>query len=235
MDMYYELRRELLMRDCDMHKRLKPSAMLTMFQDCSEALTEGWGVGLEAMMEQDAIWVAAKVECAVSRLPEHGDTVMVRGWAGRCRSGIFPFHYEILGEEGARLITGCSMWVLSDRKSHSMMSPNIPKITLPTPEPEGTPLPRMRPVKPPAECRHTPRRVLFSETDINGHLTNTRYIDWVCDLADGDFHKTHPMTGMRINYRAEIRPGEELTLDWERTDERLWCSAPGRFEAAVFF
>lgn len=235
MDLYYEEKHVLLMRDCDTFKRLKPSAVLTMFQDCSEALTEGWGVGLDAMLARGVIWVAAKVDCSVARLPEHGETVMIRGWAGRCRSGIFPFRYEIRAESGAELLTGCSMWVLSDLASHSMMSPNIPKITLPTPEPEGIPLPRMRPVVPPQERKQTPRRVQFSETDINGHLTNTRYIDWVCDLAPRAFHETHPMTGLRINYRAEIFPDEEITLDWELTDDRLWCTGENRFDAAIFF
>lgn len=235
MDLYYEKKQALLMRDCDTFKRLKPSAVLTMFQDCSEALTESWGVGLDAMLARGAIWVAAKVDCAVARLPEHGEAVTVRGWAGRSRSGIFPFHYELRGADGSELLTGCSMWVLSDLAAHSMMGPNVPKIKLPTPEPDDAPLPRMRPVRPPELRQHTTRRVQYSETDINGHLTNTRYIDWVCDLAPRAFHETHPMKGMRLNYRAEIFPDEELTLDWALTDERLWCAGEDRFDAAIFF
>ena len=77
-ELYYEQQHTLLMRDCDMHRRLKPSAMLAMFQDCSEALTEGWGVGLDAMLDRGIIWVAARVECTVTRLPEHCETVTVR-------------------------------------------------------------------------------------------------------------------------------------------------------------
>lgn len=233
--LYYEKKLTILMRDCDMFRRLKPSAMLAMFQDCSEDLTEGWGVGLDAMMEKGIIWVAAKVECTVHRLPEHCDVVTVRGWAGCCRSGIFPFHYEMWSEEGELLVTGCSMWVLSDLETHSMMSPNVPKISLPTPEEEGTRLPRMRPIVPPAEYHQAPRKVLFSEVDINGHLTNTRYVDWMCDLPSRDFHLAHPMTGIRINYRAETFPDEEITLDWCCDDERLWCRSAGRFEAQIRF
>lgn len=235
MDMYYEEKRPILMRDCDMFRRLRPSAMLAMFQDCSEALTESWGVGLDAMLKIGVIWVAAKVECAVSRLPEHGETVTVRGWAGRNRSGICPFHYAVRDEAGGELAAGCAMWVLSDLATHSMMSGNIPRVALPTPEPEGTPLPRMAPIQPPKTFNQTRRRVLFSETDINGHLTNTRYMDWICDLAQPEFHRTHPMTGLRVNYRAETFPGEEITLDWELTDRRLWCASKGRFEAAILF
>lgn len=231
----YEKTSVLLMRDCDMYKRIRPSAILTMFQDCSEALTEGWGVGLDAMLAVDVIWVAAKVECSVRRLPLHSELITVRGWACRCRSGIFPFRYTMDDAEGTRLIDGCSMWVLSDLRSHSMLSERIPKITLPTPEPEGAPLPRMAPIRPPREPRQTKRQVRFSELDINGHLTNTRYFDWICDLAPAQFHRTHPITGLRVDYRAETFPDEEITLDWELSDERLYCGSAGRFQAMLTF
>ena len=235
-ELIYEKQHTLLMRDCDVFRRVKPSTVLALFQDCSEALTEGWGVGLEYMLDRGVIWVAARLECEVAgRLPEHTETVTVRGWATRCRSGIFPFRYELLSAEGEKLIAGCSMWVLSDLASHSMMSPSIPKITLPTPEPDDAPLPRLSAIRPPEDPKHTARRVQFSEVDINGHLTNTRYIDWMTDLADLEFHRTHPMTGLRIDYRRETFPDEELVLDWELTERRLWCAADGRFAAELRF
>ena len=224
------------MRDCDTWQRVKPSAILAMFQDCSEALTEGWGVGLGAMLARDAIWVAAKVECQVTaRLPLHAEEITVRGWAKRSRSGIYPFHYEMLDAAGNELAVGCSMWVVSSLKTHSMMSPDVPRLTLPTPEPDDAALPRMKAIAPPIRRQEATRRVLFTDTDINGHLTNTRYIDWVCDLADREFHRTHPMKGLRIDYRSEIYPDEEVPLQWELTEERLWCSSPGHFTAAIFF
>jgi acyl-ACP thioesterase len=116
-----------------------------------------------------------------------------------------------------------------------MMSANIPKISLPTPELEGTPMPRMSPIKSPEEFRETARPVLFSETDINGHLTNTRYVDWICDLAPMEFHRDHPMRGLRINYRAETFPGENVPLRGSLDDTRLWCASPSRFEAEISF
>jgi len=233
--LYYEKKLTVLMRDCDMFRRLKPSALLAMFQDCSEDLTEGWGVGLDAMLEKGIIWVAAKVECEVHRLPEHGEGVTVRGWAGCSRGGIHPFRYEMWSGEGELLVTGCSLWVLSDLESHSMMSPNVPKLSLPTPEEAGTRLPRMKPILPPTVYESATRKVHFSEVDINGHLTNTRYLDWVTDLPSRDFHESHPMTGIRINYRAEIFPDEETVLDWCCDDERLWCRSEGKFEAEICF
>ena len=234
-ELYYERSHTLLMRDCDRFRRLRPSALLTMTQDGSEYLTERWGVGLGAMLRQNIIWVVAKTACAVTRLPEHEEPIVFREWAGRGRSGIFPFHFTLDTPSGDRLVTGCSLWVLSDLESHSMLSPRIPRFTMPTPEPPGAPVPRMKPVRAPEACRYTPRRVRWSETDINGHLTNTRYVDWMCDLADAEFHRAHPMKTLRVDYRGEIRPDEEVTLTWALDDTRLYCAADGRFSAEMTF
>ena len=231
----YRKEHKVLMRDCDRFRRLKPSAMLTMFQDGSETLTEGWGVGLGAMMARGAIWVAARLEYAVTRLPVHEEDVVLEEWAGRGRAGIYPFRCRILDRAGDTLVDGVSLWVLSDIAARSMMSPNVPRLELPTPEPAGTPIPRIRPVKAPAACEHTARRVRFSETDINGHLTNTRYLDWMTDLAEPEFHRTHSMTGLKIEFREEIAPGEEVVLDWALSEERLYCASAGKFAAEILF
>ena len=232
----YQNEYTILMRDCDTFGRLKPSSILSLFQDSSEVLTESWGVGLDAMLEQGVGWVAAKLEVTVTaRLPRHAETVTVRGWAARSRAGIYPFRYDLLAADGTELVRGCSMWVLSDLSAHTMMSGRVPRITLPTPEPDDAPLPRMRAIRPPREIRHTPRKVRFSELDLNGHLTNTRYADWATDLASRAFHETHPMTGLRIDYRRETFGEEELDLAWELTDERLYCASEGRFALEITF
>ncbi|MCD7748919.1 MAG: thioesterase [Oscillospiraceae bacterium] len=231
----YEKKFDVAMRDCDMFRRLKPSALLTMFQDCSEDLTEHWGVGLDRMLDSGLIWVVARASCQVKELPRHGQPVAFRGWAGRSRMGIYPYQYHIEDEAGRELITGSSLWTLADCQTHSMMGRNVPRLELPSPEGPDAALPKMPYIPSPKDFETVRRRVLYSETDINGHLTNAKYMDWVCDLAPQEFHKAHPITGLRIDYRAECRPGEDIPLDWAMDDTRLLCRSEGRFAAAVFF
>ncbi len=234
-ELYYRKERKVLMRDCDRFRRMKPSAMLTMFQDASETLTERWGAGLGTMMEQGAMWVAAKLEYRVTRLPLHEEDIAVRSWAGRGLMTVFPFYCRIEDLAGNTLVDGVSLWALSDRESRSMMSRSLPKLRLPTPLPENERLPVLPSVRRPDSWETSSRRVMFSETDMNEHLTNTRYLDWMTDLADSGFHRAHPMKGFRMEYRGEIGPEEEVVLHWSVSDERLWCEAPGRFSGELLF
>ena len=68
-------------------------------------------------------------------------------------------------------------------------------------------------VKPLANQRS--RIVGFTELDRNGHLNNTRYLDWIDDLIPSDYHKEHPMREITICYVAEALEGEEIHIGWE--------------------
>ncbi len=233
--LYYEKDFHIAMRDCDRFRRLRPSAVLNMFQDCSEGLTEGWGVGLGHMLDNGFIWVVARIACEVNTMPRHGQYVHFRGWAGRSQMGIYPYEYHLTDDNGHELLSGSSLWAIASVETHSMMSKDVPRLSLPSPTGEVSRLPRMKFIATPQEYATAHRRVLFSETDINGHLTNAKYMDWVCDLVPPDFHEAHPMAGLRIDYRAECRPEEGIPLDWAVDDTRLWCRSDGRFSAEIWF
>ena len=58
------------------------------------------------------------------------------------------------------------------------------------------------------------RKMHYSDTDVNGHVNNTRYADFACDAVELD--KLPPeqfLAEMQIGYLAECRPGEILDLE----------------------
>ena len=66
-----------------------------------------------------------------------------------------------------------------------------------------------------AEASHTIlRTVNFSDLDVNGHMNNTRYLDWLCDLIPADFHREHPVKAVTICYMSEALEGQQLQLSW---------------------
>jgi acyl-ACP thioesterase len=68
------------------------------------------------------------------------------------------------------------------------------------------------------ENRHT-RRVSFTDLDRNGHMNNTKYLDWIADLLPSSFHEQHSPQEFTVCYLSEAREGQELTLSWEFTEE----------------
>jgi medium-chain acyl-[acyl-carrier-protein] hydrolase len=62
------------------------------------------------------------------------------------------------------------------------------------------------------------RTVGYSLLDRNGHMNNTRYMEWVYDLLDSDFHRAHPVREFTVCYMNEAREGDDIALHYELTD-----------------
>ena len=45
---------------------------------------------------------------------------------------------------------------------------------------------------------------------MNGHVNNTRYLDWCCNALGIDVMRTHEMRRFAVNYNQEILPGQEV-------------------------
>ena len=85
------------------------------------------------------------------------------------------------------------------------------------------------------------RKLRYSDTDLNGHVNNTRYADFACDALE--MEKLGPgrfLSEMQIGYLAECRPGEELRLLTGRDGDVRFVqgmdeSGKSRFEASLIF
>ena len=81
----------------------------------------------------------------------------------------------------------------------------------------------------------------YSDTDLNGHVNNTRYADFACDALE--MERLGPdrfLSSMQIGYLAECRPGEELLLWTKEQDGTHFVQGmdeggKSRFEAALIF
>ena len=64
-------------------------------------------------------------------------------------------------------------------------------------------------------CR---QQVTYSLLDQNGHMNNTRYMDWLDDLLPSAFHKAHRARELTLCYMNEAREGDTVDLRFELTD-----------------
>lgn len=54
--------------------------------------------------------------------------------------------------------------------------------------------------------------VRHSDLDMNGHVNNTRFAQWVLDTLPLAYHAGHKLDRYQINFLAEARPGESLCV-----------------------
>ena len=198
----------------DRFGRCKPSALLYFAQEAAEnhclILAADW----RTLQEKGLFWAVIRQKVQVTRLPAAGEVITVETWPMPTTRVAFPRSTVAYDQQGNEVFRAISLWVLMDVESRAMVLPGKSGITVEGTL-RGTELSAPgRPVPAVLEKRQS-RAVRFSELDRNGHMNNTRYLDWLADLLPSGFHLEHPAREFTVCYMSEAREGEELDLSWE--------------------
>ena len=201
----------------DRHGRLKPSALLFFAQSAAEAHCTDLSLDWDTLDKQNLFWAVVRHKVQITRLPTLGETVTVKTWPMPTTRSAFPRATAGYDEKGNELFRCISLWILMDKNTRSMVLPGKSGVHLDgllTGSELSVPSSLM-----PRPMEHTAhRQVGYTELDRNGHMNNTRYLDWVCDLLPSAFHKNHPAREFTVCYLSEAKETEEVHLHWQLWD-----------------
>lgn len=132
-----------------------------------------------------------------------------------------------------------TVWVLANRKTKRPINlehlPELPSENVP-----GAKSITLSRIEFPDNMElHDQRKLYYSDTDINGHINNTRYVDLACDAAELD-RRPHGvfMQEILIAYVNECFAGETLKLYRGKQDGKLFIHGVGpdgtdRFDCTI--
>lgn len=199
----------------DVNGRWQPGSIFRVMQEVSGAHAEGFGLGRQPLMDAGIAWVLTRASLQMDEYPCYGQTVTVKTWPGKGRHAFFPRHYtfEVNGREIGRSTT---LYVLMDIEQRKMAHPDrlpgqLPEYDIPAPLPTPGAIPQLA-----AEPVVRTHQVRYTDLDFNGHVNNTRYVDWFADCFDWQEHCSMELSEVTVHFLQEIRPGEEVTLTLRR-------------------
>ena len=130
----------------------------------------------------------------------------------------YPRSMVAYDAEGKELFRSISLWVLMDLDTRSMVLPGKSGVIVDG-RLTGNELDLPRALISRDMTATSKRTVTYSCLDRTGHMTNTRYLDWVEDLLPSDFHSHHEPREFIICYHAEALEMQEVTLAWKLLPE----------------
>lgn len=177
------------------------------------------GLSRDKLKAAGKIWVIAWTQIHISRLPALGEQVILRIWPGRLKAMMQVRKYGFYTADGDPLACASSLFIMMDANTRGFAAPSEILKYLPVVEIPGEPdLPPMR-LEFPAELGETRQRtVTAEEIDLNGHLNNTHYLDWMSGLAEDG----RPPKSVWVQYTKELMEGQEVTLRYERQENILY-------------
>lgn len=201
----------------DRYGYLRPSALLYMAQEAAGQHSALLGTDFDTLQKKGLFWAVTRHGVTVRRLPRSGERIFLETWPMPATRVAYPRMVEARDEQGDLLFQVLSLWVLMDVASRGMVLPGKSGVDVPGTvrgtEPD-TPksLPQVQ------SDRSVCRTVTYSCLDRNGHMNNTRYLDWVDDLPGSDFHSRNRLTGFTVCYLNEAREGDRLEVSWTLSD-----------------
>ena len=222
-------------RDCDLNGRWRFSAILESMQEAAGVHSASMGWGRERLIREGAVWVLVRSEVRMERYPSVGEHVTVETFHMPDRHRLFPRYFIITDEEGKRIGTAATVWMLMNLENRSAVSA----------ESVGMQLPDNRDMKPPVSFPATIQpaegepqictyRAVYSDLDVNGHVNNTKYADWICNLLGKDLLMKKEISRMILDYNAEVLPDQEVTFRLTRQGDRCqlagFCGEKKAFE-----
>lgn len=197
----------------DCFGRIKPSAILFLAQETAGHHCVELGLSWEQLAEKGLFWAVVRHRVQITRLPCRGETVIAETWPMPTTRTAYPRALVIRDKDGNELLRLISLWVLMDLNTRAMILPGKSGVEV-TGTLRGTELSTPRAIATRTMEQSMERTVLFSDVDRNGHMNNTRYLDWVCDLLPSAFHRDHPLKAATICYMTEALEGQQLQLSW---------------------
>ena len=196
--------------DVDDHFDLKLSSIFTYFQIVSTNHSELLGLGKKETWDKGMCWVITRMKVVIYKLPKMLDTVIVKTHPGEIMSFLFPRFYQIYNEDGELLVAGSACWTLLDANTHKVIvKPVESAIAYPSEKhPDDISLPE-RVIGNDLSLVDT-RRVRYSEIDLNRHVNNVKYIEFVIDTHDVEFFNKHYISEIVINFEREIMINDEV-------------------------
>ena len=201
----------------DRYGRLKPSAILFYAQEVAGKHCEIISLNYDDLAKKGLFWAVIRHRVQITRLPMQGETITVETWPMPTTRVAYPRSVVAYDEQGSECFRSISLWVLMDLNTRNMILPGKSGIAVQGTI-RGTELAPPNSLAARTLTNSRKRTVCFTDLDRNGHMNNTRYMDWIDDLLPSAFHEDHPAKEFTVCYLSEAKEGQELELGWDLMD-----------------
>ena len=207
----YEEKFIVLSTDVDSNMEIRLSALLRYMQDVATTHATKLKIGHKELMENGKIWVVVRMDLSITRLPKVDEEFIVSTHPGVMSSFTFPRFFEVYDKHHHLLASASSTWVIIDYNTRRIVIKPFGDKNVPG-EVNDHDIPLPGKINGTAENKVDTRKARYSEVDMNGHINNTHYYDYILDTHDLEFFKTNKVKAFSINYEKEIMVGDTVEL-----------------------
>lgn len=215
--------------------RLKLPSLLNFLQEAAGEHANKLKFGVHDLNMSNDTWVLSRMRVEINRWPEIGENIMVETWPKGFDRLFAIRDFKVYDSKGEVLVKASSYWLVVDRDSkRPKMMTNISKELI---NPEISAIDQKLEKIPLAKNIdfNSHHKSMYSEIDINGHVNNVHYSEWVFNTLPAKILKERKLLCYEINYMAEVFVDErvEVELGWDQANDNFMLGRVKRGDKEV--
>ena len=198
----------------DFNGSLKLSSLFTYFQDIAGLHSENLNMGMETLYENhNVLWVLARIRVDIIRYPLLNEEIIIDTWPQEPDRVGFARDFLARDIQGNILAKAVSTWVIIDVNTRRLKKTKSVYTGYPPTVKERAIDCKLGNLKPrgPLEMVYK-RTVRYSDIDVNKHLNNSKYVDFIMDCFSLKDHEKYSVKSIEVNYSKEALPGDSIII-----------------------
>ena len=191
------------------NNRLGLFGILGLLQDVSSEHSQELGFGFDDMVKKNIFWVLIRQKVKITRWPKWHDSVTIQTWPKPIK-GIYAFReFEIFVDE--EKIGECSTtWMILNGENHRPIKAESLNDVIHSRSDYSLDFTAEKVIVPDEFTFVKSFEVRNSDIDMNNHVNNTKYTQWILDSIPFEYHKTHIVKEFEINFTSETILGDTI-------------------------
>lgn len=210
----------------DLSGELSIPSLFLLFQEVAWEHASINGFGYNDLDNQGLFWVLSRIHTEINEMPKWTDSVVLTTWPSGTEGAFALRDFTVENEDNKRLISATSSWLIVDIESRRPKRPNTFKERMPLCENFRATNGNAPKIKASSGTPFSSYQIMprIADIDVNGHINNTKYIEWAINSFPMDFYLKNRICGLSINYLAEGFCDEMCSVTIVKTDERTLIS-----------
>ncbi|MFW7420577.1 acyl-[acyl-carrier-protein] thioesterase [Vagococcus fluvialis] len=215
----YSEKHQIPYYECDTTQYLKIPTLVKMLIKISGAQSESLGVSDEYMASLGLGWIILQHDIDIKRLPQTGETITLTTEAESYNKFFCYRHFWVHDEAGNECAFMSTTFAIMDMKERKMGSVDE-EIIAPFESEKIKRIKRGEKILPVETAMgEKDYTVRYYDIDLNKHVNNAVYLDWIVDSLDAKFLLAHTPEKISIKFNKEVLYGDKVFSSYELKEE----------------
>ena len=212
--MVYKEKYRIGIEDVAHNSQATNKALLSIMEDIACAHSADVGYGVPEVETKHRAWVLLDWKIKVIKRPAYGCIIDASTWSRKIDRLCAYRDFELKDEGGEILAIGSSRWILTDTERRRPVRLTEDIAALYESEDKAVFEDEISEPKYSKEMFENAEEMIYNiqrrDIDINMHMHNINYLDVACEMLPEDVYNNENFNQVRIWYKREIRPQDEV-------------------------